>query len=818
MYEYMKRKVLKFGGSSVQNADCIRKIIAIIQNLPAEECLGVVVSAFAGVTDQLISLGHQALANNYADAFQRLKQQHVATVQNLLSGPRSAEAIAHVGEKSQQLEDALKGIALIKELSKRSLDYIMSFGEYLSAYIISHALQESLPAAYFLDARPLVKTDSNYNHARVDFCQTNRLIQAYMLQHEGLPIITGFIGSSENDDTTTLGRGGSDYTAAIFAAALHASEVQIWTDVDGVMTADPRKVRQAFPLPCMSYKEALEMSHFGAKIIYPPTIAPVLKQQIPLVIKNTFNPEAPGTYISSEHQNKSHVICGLTSIDQIAFLRVEGSGMAGVCGIAMRLFGTLAKKEISVVLISQGSSEHTICFAIAPQQSQTAKRALEEEFALEMQAGLIDPIVVEQNLSIIAAVGENMRKTPGIAGRLFNALGKNGINIIAIVQGSSEFNISIVLDQRNESKALNAIHEEFFLSALTTLHVFLVGVGLIGSTLLEQIQEHLQYVREELAIEIKVIALADSQKMLIDTQGLDLKHWHGQLQQSGENSHIQQFVQKMKDANLSNSIFIDCTADENVAAAYEAILEIGISIVTPNKLANSSSYSRYKSLKELAKRHKAKFLYETNVGAGLPIISTIADLRHSGDKIIKVEALLSGTLSFVFNELQQGLAFSQALKAAAQKGLTEPDASQDLNGQDVKRKLLIIARECGYPLEMAEIKQERLIPEGFETCPEEIFFQKIAQYDAMFEAKRQLAASQGKVLRHIASFENAQASISLQEVGPDHPFYSISGSDNIISVYTERYRETPLVIKGPGAGAAVTAGELFADIIRLAAR
>lgn len=812
-------KMLKFGGSSVSSPDRIRNVITLIKKQHDQgHKFGVVVSAFGGVTDRLILVGQLALEGSYAEPFSKLKEQHYSAARELLSEERIPGALEKLDMAFEELENAVKGVHLIKELSKRTLDLVMSFGERLSAFIISEALQSAISMGVFLDARLVVRTDKNYGNARVHFEKTNSLVKEWFKNHDDIAVISGFIGASESGDTTTLGRGGSDYTAAIIGSALGVSEIEIWTDVDGVMTADPRKVKQAFPIPQISYKEALEMSHFGAKVIHPPTIAPALNNRIPLWIKNTFNPDANGTYITFTHDSKAYMICGISSIDQVALLRVEGSGMIGVCGISMRLFGALAKKEINIILISQGSSEHSICFAVAPQQSRLAKDALEEEFSLEMQAGLIDPIVVEENLSIIAAVGENMRKTPGIAGRLFGALGKNGINVVAMVQGSSEYNISIVIKRQDETKALNVIHEEFFLSQLATAHVFLVGVGLIGSTLLAQIAQQAHQLRVEHSLDIKVVAIAGSKKMKFNPNGLDLALWKDELEASFDEMNIQEYVRKMKEMNLSRCIFVDCTASDEVASLYTQILGCSISIVTPNKKAISGSYSTYQRLNALTLERGVKFLYETNVGAGLPIISTITDLRRSGDKITKVEAILSGTLSYIFNAFQKGAAFSASLKEAQEKGFTEPDPREDLSGQDVMRKLLILARESGYPLEISDIQIEHLLPEEcFEVQNVDEFFRKLEKYDAYFAEKRELAASKGKVLRYIAHFEKGVASIGLKEVDAMHPFYFITGSDNIISITTERYKETPLVIKGQGAGAEVTAGEVFADIIRIAA-
>jgi aspartokinase/homoserine dehydrogenase 1 len=810
-------KILKFGGSSVSTAKCIENVVRIVkEKFDEQPKLAVVVSAFGGATDELIAIGHQAVKNDYWNGLEHLKHRHYTAVKDLFDDKSVAAVEKIVEALFEELEAILQGIALVKELSKRSLDLIMSFGERLSGVIVCHALRKFIPSVVFLDARSVVKTDKSYGCAKVDLKATYSCIQQWFDKNAWVPVITGFIGSAE-EETTTLGRGGSDYTAALFGAALKASDIEIWTDVDGVMTADPRKVEQAVPLSQITYKEALEMSHFGAKVIHPPTIAPALQEGIPLWIKNTFNPSAQGTLISLNHVNNQQAICGLSSIDSVALLRVEGSGMVGVCGMAMRLFGALAKHEINIILISQGSSEHSICLAVTPQQAETAKESIEMELALERRAGLIDPVVVEKEMSIVAVVGENMRHTPGIAGRLFGALGKNGVNVVAIAQGSSEYNISIVVKKMDEKKALNVVHEEFFLSSYTTLHVFLAGTGLIGSTLLQQMAANQAYLLKEHAIKLKVVGILNRRYMAFAAEGLPLADWDAYLtsQQSG---NIKTFIKQMKSLNLQNSVFVDCTASEEVAVEYADIFDAAISIVTPNKKANSGPYAAYQQLKELGKRKGARFLYETNVGAGLPIISTIKDLLRSGDKIVKIEAIVSGTLSYLFNTLQQGIRFSQCLKMALEKGYTEPDPREDLQGVDVARKLLILARESGLPLELTDIYLEPLLPqEMFSVSSLEHFFRNLENKDTFWEEKQCMAAAKGKVLRYVALLEDGRASIFLKEVGPEHPFYYLTGSDNIVSISTERYHQAPLVIKGQGAGAEVTAGEVLADIIRIAA-
>ncbi len=812
-------RVLKFGGSSVSSADRIKGVMQIVQNkYNISPSVAVVVSALGGVTDTLMGIARQAARGDgaYQDIFTQLQKRHLDLATALISPSRLASAHEHIKTTIKELEDALRGIALVWEVSKRTMDYVLSFGERLSAYIIAESLKETIPSAIYVDARDLITTDRHFGSAHVLYERTYRTIKDRLPKGPSLPIITGFIGATEAQETTTLGRGGSDYTAAIIGAAINAEEIEIWTDVDGVMTADPRQVQAAFPIPHLTYKEALEMSHFGAKVIHPPTIVPALQHNIPLRIRNTFRPEAPGTLITAEDQAKSNMICGISSINEVALVRVEGSGMVGVCGSASRIFGALAKSDINVILISQGSSEHSICFAIAPHSAERAIEAIEEEFSLEMHAGLIDKVVVEDGVSVIAIVGGKMRHTPGIAGKLFGALGNNGINIAAIVQGSSEYNISVAVKRSDEVKALNVIHEEFFLSPATTLNLFLVGTGLIGKTLLQQIRCQAESLRHEYALDLRVVGLANSTKMCFNDAGCELEHWQDQLKKATESMHITSFVRHMKGLNLANSIFVDCTSSEEVAAAYEEILSASVSIVTPNKKAMSGPYDTYRILKDLTKRKGVKFLYETNVGAGLPIISTVIDLLRSGDKILKVEAVLSGTLSYLFNTFMSGKTLSESVHEAQQRGFTEPDPRDDLNGKDVLRKLLILARESGFPLEITDIALEPLLPsECFEASAVAEFYRKLTAYDEVYEQKRSQLTQEGRALRYIASFENGIASVALQAVAADHPFYHLSGSDNVIALTTERYKENPLVIKGQGAGAEVTAGEVLADIIRI---
>ncbi len=813
-------KVLKFGGSSVAKPERIEKVIQILKDYYVKgEKFTVVFSAFGGVTDLLIAMSDAAAdgeVEKYLSLFDQFSQRHIDAVKILIAENNQAPVLKELAEMHGSLKNLLNGIFLVREASPRTMDYVLSFGERNSAYIISHAMVQKGINARYLDARKIIKTDKNFTSAKIKFDLTYANIKEYYSNNPEVQIVTGFIATAVGGLTTTLGRGGSDYTASLLAAGLDASLIEIWTDVNGVLTADPRKVKKAFTIPTLTFAEAMEMSHFGAKVIYPPTLQPALKKDIPLVIKNTFNPEHPGTLISSKADQNAPVIKGISSIGEISLLTLQGSGMFGVPGIAGRLFGTLANAKINVVLITQGSSEHSISFAISPTLAKKAKRLVDKAFEYEIQAGIIDPIRIETELSVVAIIGENMRLQPGIAGRLFQALGKNGINCVAIAQGSSELNVSVVIRKVDEAKSLNALHEAFFLSDTRVLHLFIVGVGLIGSTLLGQIKKQAAYLKEKQLIEIKVVGLSNSSKMLFEEEGIGFDNWKNDLLASSDNASLPGFINRMKDMNLSNTIFIDNTASEKVAGFYESILESSISISTPNKIATSSSYLQYQRLKNLAKKNGVLFLYETNVGAGLPVISTLNDLIHSGDRILKIEGVLSGSLSFIFNSFKEGKLFSDIVKEAKAKGFTEPDPRIDLNGIDVRRKLIILARETGLALDAPEVEIENILPEACQKATSvDSFLEEVEKVDEVFEKMRVEAAKENKMLRMIAQLENGKAKIGLQAVDPNHPFYSLSGSDNMIVFTTERYKDRPLVVRGPGAGAEVTAAGIFAEIITI---
>ncbi|WP_116126424.1 bifunctional aspartate kinase/homoserine dehydrogenase I [Lewinella sp. IMCC34183] len=813
-------KVLKFGGSSVAEPERIRGIVDILKDYYASgDHFTVVFSAFGGVTDGLIEMSELAARGDdrYGQLFQAFAERHQRAIRELLTDSKLQQETAHQMRRSHEvLKNLLYGVFLVREASPRTMDYVLSFGERSSSYIISQALQQAGVPAEFLDARRVIKTDKTFGNAKVSFDKTYAKIKEYYLEHPKVQVVTGFIASAKGGLTTTLGRGGSDYTASLLAAGLDADAIEIWTDVSGVLTADPRRVKKAFTIPKMTYAEAMEMSHFGAKVIYPPTLMPALQRRIPLFIKNTFQPDFPGTRVSEESDPNGAAVRGISSINNVALCTVSGTGMFGVPGIAARIFGSLASAGINVILITQGSSEHAISFAVQPTAADRAREAVEDAFAFEIERGVVNEVKVERDLCVVAIIGENMRYQPGISGRLFRALGKNGINAVAIAQGSSELNVSVVISREDETKALNALHESFFLSDYKTLHLFMVGVGLIGGTLLRQIEQQNEYLRERRGMELKVVGLANSKKMVFDADGIDLTHWKRSLTEAEHAIDLAVFVGRMRDLNMSNSIFVDNTADSRIASFYETILDESISISTPNKIATSSDYTQYERLKNVADKRGVQFRYETNVGAGLPVISTLRDLIDSGDRINKIEGVLSGSLSYIFNNLDGSRPFHEIVREAKQKGFTEPDPRIDLSGKDVARKILILARETGVALNAEDVEVNGFLPDGaMEAHSVEEFFTVLEANADYFESLRQSAADDGKLLRMIATLDGERATVGMQAVGGDNPFYTLSGSDNMIVFTTDRYSVRPLVVRGPGAGAEVTAAGVFAEIIQI---
>jgi aspartokinase/homoserine dehydrogenase 1 len=811
--------VLKFGGSSVASAERINNIVSIVKpRIDAGEKMTIVFSAFGGITDMLIEMSELASQgkDKYIALYHQFKDRHNTAAKELLSPEKFAAFSEAIDENHETLRDLLKGIFLVREASPRTMDYVLSFGERNANFIIAEAMKERGINAAFLDARKIIKTNKDFGAAKVNFTLTDSAVQEYYQEHgDKIQIVTGFIGSDTGGLTTTLGRGGSDYTAAILAGALGADVLEIWTDVDGVLTCDPRKVKQAFTIPQLSYAEAMEMSHFGAKVIYPPTIQPALRKGIPIYIKNTFNPAFVGTRIHKEHDPTfKSTIKGISSLGNLSLIRLQGSGMMGVPGVSARLFSALGREKINVILITQASSEHSISIAISDKETKRALASISDEFEKEIEDGLIDPVKAESDLCVVAIIGEQMKNVPGVAGRLFESLGKNGINIIAIAQGSSELNISFVIDKQDESKALNAIHDSFFLSDTKRIHVFMIGAGLIGSTLLKQIDEQKSTLKSQNGLEIMIAGLANTKKMVFSENGIDLKNWKSALDTSSELSDSKTFVQNMIDMNLSNSIFIDNTADSTIPDLYEKIFGASISVATPNKIAASSAYDQYNRLKQVAKNNNVQFLFETNVGAGLPVISTLRNLIHSGDSIIKIEAVLSGSVSFIFNSFDGQKPFSQLVTEAKDLGYTEPDPRDDLSGADVARKITILAREAGYKVETSDVVIDPILPEKCLKAKDvSTFFEILKTEDPFFSNLLAKAKNQNGVLRFIAKAEDGRISCGVEIVSQDSPFYNLGGSDNMIVFTTQRYKQRPLVVRGPGAGAEVTAAGIFAEII-----
>lgn len=813
-------KVLKFGGTSVGSAESIRQVAEIVKSYRARnEQVAVVVSALKGTTNALIEAGKLAGQGDesYKEILSAIEENHFTTTRSLITIKQQGHFIAGLKVLLNEAEELLHGIYLLRELSLRTLDLLQSFGERLSAYLIAGFFSQDGTPAVYTDARELIRTDARFGSARVDFKVTNQQIQDYFKGLEEVPVITGFVSYTDKKETTTLGRGGSDYTAAIFGAALHAEEIEIWTDVDGVMTADPRKVPNAFSLSAISYEEAMEMSHFGAKVIYPPTLQPAFANQIPLRIRNTFNPSFPGTFISNETDSSKFSIKGISSIAEVSIVNFTGSGMVGISGVSSRLFGVLGKEDINIIMITQASSEHSICFALTPEDALKAEKAIAAEFANEISSGKINHPKVENDLSIVAMIGEDMRKTPGTSAAMFGALGKNGINVVAIAQGSSELNISVVIEKKHLAKALNSLHEDFFLSDNKTLNVFLVGAGLIGSTLIRQLRHQAKHLLEDHQLKINIVALTNSKKMVFaEGDSLDVEQDALELLVNGETADLSAFVDRMITMNLPNTVFADCTSSQRLIKFYEPILSNSISIVTPSKLANSGPYERYERLLNTAEKHGVKFMYETNVGAGLPVINPLKDLKISGDRIIKIEGILSGTLSYIFNNFKTGTSFAEVVKEAKEKGFTEPDPREDLNGMDVARKILILAREAGFKLEPEEVVVKNLLPEACQKAPSvDAFFDELVKANDYFENLLSSAEAENKYLRFIATLDEGKVNVELKAVEAEHPFVHISGSDNILSFTTARYQERPLIIKGPGAGAEVTAAGVFAEIISI---
>jgi aspartokinase/homoserine dehydrogenase 1 len=806
-------KVLKFGGTSVGSIENLRNVKSIVERV--NDDVVVVVSAFGGVTDQILNMAKTAANDKTFDTakMEAIKNRHLTAIQTLVPSHLQDEVKAKVLFRFAELQNLLTGVSMIGELSARTLDCIGGMGELLSSAIIAAFME-----APCLDSMKLIRTDSNFMKAEVDFDITNFNIKKELEGFSGIAIAPGFVASNSEGVATTLGRGGSDFTAAIYAAALDAGSLEIWTDVTGFMTADPRVISKAYTIDYLTYSEAMELSHFGAKVIYPPTILPVYRKRIPVWIKNTSEPDAVGTLIGYEKKygKIQRPIKGISSISNITLLTLQGAGMVGVTGISMRMFAALAKTKVNVILISQASSENSISIAINSDEGTNAKSAIESEFKHEIQNGFINGVLLEEDLSIVAIVGENMKESAGISGKLFNTLGKNGVNIRAIAQGASELNISWVIKTEDLRKALNVVHEAFFLSSFKELNLFLIGIGTVGSSFINQLKQQQDKLLDQNKLKLKLVGIANSKKMVFDRDGIDLQFYKERLDSSTLSSDFKGYVEKIKEMNLFNSVFIDCTANEDLSDFYESILNESVSVVAANKVAASSGYSNYKLLKDTALRNGIKYFFETNVGAGLPILSTIKDLINSGDTIIKIEAVLSGTLNFIFNTISADIPLSRAIEMAKEAGYSEPDPRIDLSGKDVVRKLLILAREAGYAIEEDDVEVERFIPQELFNGDINSFWNEVKKLDSDFEKQRTALSAQNKRWRFVATFDNGKSKVELRAVDPKSPFYDLEGSNNIILFTTERYKEYPMQIKGYGAGAGVTAAGVFADVIRIA--
>ena len=812
-------KILKFGGTSVANAKNINLVLSIVKKTADTSTkLVVVVSAFSGVTDLLILAASKAASkeNSFRDIVLQIEEKHKEAIEELIITSQQKLVLDAINSDINHLKTLLDGCFLLGELSSRTSDTIMGFGELLSSQIIAKALEQNVTNSGFKDSREMIKTNNHFGKAIVNFRISNQLIKDYFNSNVyRITVVPGFIASSTDGYSTTLGRGGSDYTAAILASALNAELLEIWTDVSGMYTANPKIVKQAQPIKTISYQEAMELSHFGAKVLYPPTIQPVLKLNIPIVIKNTFEPEAAGTYISSERSDNENPIKGISHIDNIALLTLEGPGMIGVSGSSKRLFEVLSIENINVIFITQASSEHSICIGILNEDAKNAQIAIDKAFEIEISQNKIEPSIVEENLCIIALVGENMKSHQGLSGKMFSTLGKNNVNIRAIAQGASERNISAVINKRDVKKALNTLHECFFEENAKQLNLFVMGVGNVGEKFIEQIHQQKKFLKENLKINLRVIALSNSRKMLFDEEGIALKDWKTALD-NGEVANKETFIANVIALNLRNSIFVDVTANESVSQTYANYLKQNIAVVTCNKIACSSAYENYSNLKQLSRKFNAPFLFETNVGAGLPIIDTLKHLIASGDKVHKIQAVLSGSLNFIFNNFDDKNSFHDVVKEAGVQGFTEPDPKIDLSGVDVARKILILIRESGYKMEIEDIANASFLPvECLETKNNEDFFASLIKNAAHFESLYKEALAKESRLKYVAKFEDGKASVGLQFIPKESPFYNLEGKDNIVQFYTDRYVDQPLLIKGAGAGAAVTASGIFADVIRI---
>lgn len=806
-------KVLKFGGTSVGSVESILNVKKIVE--AEKDSVIVVVSALGGITDKLIRVSKLAVAGDttYLSEYEEIASRHRQMIERIIpDGGRRQALLAVVNSLLEELRSIYQGVYLIRDLSRKTSNTIVSYGERLS----SHIAAVLIDGAEWFDSRTFIKTEYKSGRQLLATELTTELVQKAFVHQPKVALVPGFISTdAESGEITNLGRGGSDYTASVLAAALDASTLEIWTDVDGFMTADPKVISTAYTINELSYVEAMELCNFGAKVVYPPTIYPVCLKNIPIVIKNTFNPEGKGTIIKQKIEGDKKPIKGISSINGTSLITVSGLSMVGVIGVNRRIFSALADHGISVFLVSQASSENSTSIGVRDEDAAEACAVLNAEFVKEIETGAMFEMKAESGLATVAIVGENMKHTPGIAGKLFGTLGRSGINVIACAQGASETNISFVVDGRYLRKTLNVIHDSFFLSEYQVLNLFLCGVGTVGGSLIDQLTQQSAKLMKERGLKLKVVGIASGHHAMFDRRGIDLEHCREHLAESAP-SNLQRLRDEVIGMNIFNSVFVDCTASAEVAGLYQEFLEHNISVVAANKVAASSDYQTYKTLKSTARQRGVKFLFETNVGAGLPIIRTMNDLLNSGDKILKIEAVLSGTLNFIFNKISADVPFSKTVQLAKQEGYSEPDPRIDLSGKDVIRKLVILTREAGYQIEQEDVEKHLFVPDSYFDGTLDDFWRDLPKLDEDFEKRRQKLEQEGKRWRFVAKYENGKASVELCEVGQNHPFYSLEGSNNIILLTTERYNEYPMLIQGYGAGASVTAAGVFADIMSIA--
>jgi aspartokinase/homoserine dehydrogenase 1 len=830
-------RILKFGGTSVGSAERIRALAALIAGRSDRERLVVVVSALAGVTNDLIDTAQRAASGERVDSrIEALAERHREAARALARADELAAVLQRLEQWFADLHSLLHGVSLVRDCSARVLDAIVAHGELLAATLVAAALRAAGIPAVMVDARELIVTDDSFGRAAVDRPGTDARMHAYPWSGDTIPVVTGFIAATVDGTTTTLGRGGSDFTATLLGAILRAEAVEIWTDVDGVMSADPRLVPQAFALPNLSYTELMELSHFGAKVMYPPSVAPAREAFLPLVIRNTFNPSFPGTWVlplerveaETEGRTTDEVsrvparvraqrnpVCGISSINQVVLCRLQGAGMVGVSGIATRLFGALAREGISVILISQASSEHSICFALDPGSSSAARRRVDAEFELERRAGAVDPLIMEEGFAVVAAVGEGMRETPGIAGKLFDVLGRNGINVRAIAQGSSELNISLVIRRADEERALRLIHDAFFFPRTRVVQVFVAGTGRVGAALLDQMAAQADRLGERTGLRLIIAGIARRNVAALKPEGLALANWRAEIEKATCPTH--ELLQAAFSSPHAHRVFVDCTASPEVASVYEALLQKGVALVSANKIAFSESLQRYETLRTAGRKGNGLYT-ETTVGAGLPVLRPIADLVATGDIVQRVDGVLSGTLSFLFSRIMQGTPFSVAVREAYDLGFTEPDPREDLSGRDVMRKLLILGREAGFDIEPEQVQRESVLPgEKWAGLTIDEFWRELPSLDAEFAARREAALQHNATLCYLASIDSSGANVAVREIERSHPCATLAPGDNLMAVTSARYSERPLIIRGPGAGPDVTAAGVFADILRAAA-